>query len=220
MVRKVLGSAVTAVLVVTAVGLVSWFAYAQVANATLITFRTGSMSPSMPQGSLAVTLPTAAAAVERGDVVTVQRVTADMPVTHRVVDVREASPREPNSADMRAAAPDGAPPDPTQPGEPVDPAARELVLQGDDNDTADAMPYVANDVRTVVFSVPRLGTALMLVQTPLGMGILILGVGTLVTWAFWPSRPGSGSPVTDAAELDPEPKPEAEIRPQPHLTKS
>lgn len=207
MVRKLFATAVTTLLVVAAVGLLSWFAFSHVAGATLITFRTGSMSPTMPQGAMAVTLPAAAADLSPGDVVTVQRVTEEMPVTHRVVEVREAAPREPNSADLRAAAPDGRPPAASEPGAPVDPEARELVLRGDDNDQPDSLPYVAVDARRVVFSLPHVGNALMLVQTPLGMGILILGVGALVTWAFWPARsdsdPEASAGTAPATEAEP-----------------
>lgn len=229
MTRRLIGTAVTTLLVVAAVGLLSWFAFSHFANATLITFRTGSMSPTMPQGSMAVTLPTAAADLEPGDVITIQRVTEDMPVTHRVIEVREATPREPHTADVRAAAPDGRPPEFTEPGQPIDPAARELVLQGDDNDQPDSLPYVANDARKVVFSAPYVGNALMLIQTPLGMGILILGVGALVTWAFWPSRsepsgeagidssPDDGTETSTEAAGPPESSASAQ---HPHLTKS
>lgn len=58
---------------------------------TLIMFRTGSMSPTIPTGSLAVVreVPTADLAI--GDVVTVDR-PGRLPVTHRVVDIEATTP--------------------------------------------------------------------------------------------------------------------------------
>ena len=58
---------------------------------TLIMFRTGSMSPTIPTGSLAVVreVPTADLAI--GDVVTVDR-PGRLPVTHRVVDIDATTP--------------------------------------------------------------------------------------------------------------------------------
>lgn len=53
---------------------------------SLIMFKTGSMSPTIPAGSLAVVREIPASAIEVGDVVTVDR--ADrLPVTHRVTSV-------------------------------------------------------------------------------------------------------------------------------------
>ena len=55
--RGLLGG-IAATLVVGAVLLLgAWFAYSAITGATLITFRTGSMAPTMPQGALAVALP-------------------------------------------------------------------------------------------------------------------------------------------------------------------
>ncbi|WP_449282973.1 hypothetical protein [Leucobacter sp.] len=182
MIRKILGTAATVVVVAAALGLACWFVSSAATGATLVTFRTGSMSPAMPQGAVAVTLPTPADALRIGDVVTVQRAGEPMPVTHRVIEIREVTPPGEHAPDLRAAAPGGEAPDPR------DPDAREIVMQGDDNDTPDHLPYVVTEVRRAVFAVPHAGTALMLLQTPIGAGTLVLGVGALVTWAFWPRR--------------------------------
>lgn len=195
MVRKILGAAATTLVVAAALGLASWFVFSALTGANLITFRTGSMSPTMPQGAVAVTLPATAAELQLGDVVTVQRAGDPMPVTHRVIEIREVAEQGPNAPDLRAAMPGGKPPDPR------DPAAREIVMQGDDNATPDHLPYVVTEVRLTVFALPHVGTALMLLQTPIGMGALILGVGTLVTWAFWPRR----NDGDDEGGADPEP---------------
>lgn len=159
--------AVTTILVAAVLVVCGWFVFAAVTGATLITFRTGSMSPTMPQGAVAVSMPVTAKEIVAGDVVTVQRPGEALPVTHRVVEVR--SPGEASSA-----------------GIPVD--ARELVLQGDDNDTPDLRPYVVAEARRVMFAIPGLGSALMLLQSPLGMGTMTVLAGALATWAFWPRR--------------------------------
>ena len=59
-------------------------ACAFVFNITLIMFKTGSMSPAIPAGSLAVVRAVPADSVGVGDVVTVDR-EGMLPVTHRVV---------------------------------------------------------------------------------------------------------------------------------------
>lgn len=183
MLTRILGRAVTAILVVTALALACWFALSFVTGATLITFRTGSMSPTMPQGALAVTMPVRADELEVGDVVTVRRAGETLPVTHRVVEIAPIAEEPPSGgADLRAAAPDAGPPD------LADSVARQLVLKGDDNDTPDQLPYLVTDVRRVVFSAPQLGNVVMLIQSPIGMGTLIVLVGLLTTWAFWPKR--------------------------------
>ncbi|PRI10972.1 hypothetical protein [Leucobacter massiliensis] len=207
MFRRIFGTVVTSIVVAAALALAGWFAYSATTGAALVVLRTGSMSPTMPQGTVAVTLPVRAAEVRAGDVLTVQRAGAPLPVTHRVIEVRDVAARVPNGPELRAALPGEAPPD------PGDPAARELVMQGDDNDTPDRLPYVVTEARRTVVALPHLGTALMLLQTPIGAGLLILGVGALVTWAFWPARPeadadacaddGARPPGTGRAENTP-----------------
>ncbi|MFV0535586.1 MAG: signal peptidase I [Cumulibacter sp.] len=168
MIKKIIGATVTTLIVATAVGLVCWFVLAATTGASLITFRTGSMAPSMPQGAIAVAMPVKASEIKVNDVVTVQRPGESLPVTHRVVEVR--TPEE-------ATAPDGIPDD-----------ARELVLKGDDNDVADFEPYVVTDAKKVVFSLANAGAVLAWLKTPIRMGLMILLVGALTTWAFWPAR--------------------------------
>lgn len=168
MFSKVLGAAVTTIIVVAALILAFWFAFSALTGATLITFRTGSMSPTMPQGALALSMPVAATDIKVNDVVTVKRAGEELPVTHRVVEVRDA-----DHATQEQRIPDDA---------------RELVLKGDDNATIDLLPYVVKDARRVVFAVPNAGSALMLMQSPIGLGLLILLAGSITTWAFWPKR--------------------------------
>ncbi len=199
MFSRLAGAAVTTMLVVAALGLACWFAFSAVSGAALITFRTGSMSPTMPQGALAVSLPVSASEIEVGDVITVQRAGEALPVTHRVIEVGKVRDRAANEADIRAAAPGGPPPDLTKPG------AREIVMQGDDNDAPDHLPYAITDARKVVFSLPFFGTILMMMQTPIATGALIVSVGVLVVWAFWPkaSRTEDEHGAEDAAPHHP-----------------
>lgn len=200
-----------------ALSLALWFIYSAVAGATLITFRTGSMSPTMPQGALAISLPTIADKLQIGDVVTVQRANEALPVTHRVIEISAVQPPAPNSADMRAAAPGGGAPDLS------DPRARQIVMQGDNNDTPDHLPYLVTDVRKVVFSVPQAGNVLMLLQSPIGTGALLVLVAALTTWAFWPPRPeeATESSVDDTHPVETGPEPgERSHSPLPYVSNS
>lgn len=161
MIRKTFGVAATTLVAASAFALAAWFVFAWLAGATLVTFRTGSMAPTMPQGAVAITLPTAAEALVVGDVVTVARDPGALPITHRVIEVR-------------------------MPAQASDPSVRELLLQGDANATPDVQPYLVTDVRRVVLSAPHVGSTLMVLQSPIGMGALTLLAGALATWAFWP----------------------------------
>lgn len=177
-IRKVFATAATALIVVAAVAVVSWFVFSALTGARLLIFRTGSMSPTIPQGSIAVSVPVTAEEIIVGDVITVQRPDADLPVTHRVTEIR--TPEE--------ATTEGLPPE-----------ARELIMQGDGNDTPDARPYTITTARRVIFSVPRAGNALMMAQSPLGMGSMILLAGALTVWAFWPTKRPDPSPLPTSA---------------------
>lgn len=55
-------------------------------NVTLVMFKTGSMAPTIPTGSLALVREIAAPEIRVGDVVTVSRTDA-LPITHRVTSV-------------------------------------------------------------------------------------------------------------------------------------
>lgn len=183
MLGRVMGIATTAILVVAVLGLAIWFAYSTLTGATLVVFRTGSMSPAMPQGTLALTLPVGAHELQPGDIVTVQREAEKLPVTHRVLEIQMVDPEYPGLERILATAPDTQ-----ETPDPLSSDARMLTLQGDANATPDPLPYVATQVRRTVFSVPGLGTALTLLQTPIGLGALTIGLGALAIWAFWPAR--------------------------------
>jgi signal peptidase I len=127
-------------------------------NITLIMFKTGSMSPTIPAGSLAIVKQIPASDIHVGDVVTVNRSPAP-PVTHRVTSISPA----------------------TGP-------ARSITLRGDANPADDPAPYVVTTVRIVLFSVPQLVYAVNAVSNPLALAGITIGAAGLVTWAFWPRR--------------------------------
>jgi signal peptidase I len=144
-------------------------------HATLIMFRTGSMGPTIPAGSLALVRQMPASAVHVGDVVTVDRGPAP-PVTHRVTSVT-----------------------------PAGGSARSITLRGDANPADDPQPYVVTRVRIVVVSAPGLAYAIRAVSNPIALGGVTVAVSALVTWAFWPAdgratgRTGSPSRRTGGA---------------------
>ncbi|MFI7024359.1 signal peptidase I [Micromonospora sp. NPDC049900] len=141
---------------------------------SLILFKTGSMSPSIPAGSLAVVREIPASEVAVGDVVTVDR-TPLAPITHRVVEIADGGG-----------------------------STRLLTMRGDANESNDAAPYAVAHVRRVEWSAPRLGYAVRTVSNVYAMSAITIGTAAIVTWAFWPRgeprpparhrRPGRSGP--------------------------
>lgn len=144
-------------------------------NITLIMFKTGSMSPTIPTGSLALVREVPASDIAIGDVVTVDRA-GKLPVTHRVTSV---------SADGEG-------------------AARTVTLKGDANLSEDPEPYVVSTVRIVLASVPGLAYVVIWFSNPWVLAGLTLSCSVLVMWAFWPRGerkrpPGDGGGGNDGA---------------------
>ncbi|WP_424936302.1 MULTISPECIES: signal peptidase I [Bacteria] len=129
------------------------------ADITLMMFRTGSMSPGIPAGSVAIVQRIPAEEVAVGDVVTVDRA-GELPVTHRV---RSTEPGP-------------------QPGERV------LVLRGDANDQDDPFPYTVSSVRIVRFAIPGAAPVIASLGNPVVLGGITVAASVLVGWAFWPRR--------------------------------
>ncbi|MGN7253333.1 signal peptidase I [Arthrobacter sp. SAFR-014] len=123
---------------------------------TLIMFKTGSMSPTIPAGSLAVVKKIPASEVRVGDVITIDRPSA-LPVTHRVTSV---SPGESGTVS--------------------------ITMRGDANPTDDPLPYEVQTVRIVLWSVPELAYTVNAVNNPLVVGGMTVAMAVVVTWAFWP----------------------------------
>ena len=155
-----------------------WVIIALAFGLTAIVFKTGSMAPTIPTGSLAITRPIAAADIRTGDVVTVPVPGQVLPVTHRVVSVSN---------------------------DPVSPGSRVLVLKGDDNRTPDQIPYTVSNAKIVIFSVPVVGTILSLLRTPLYLGATVLLVAGLLFWAFWPNKNAPRYARTNSA-ISPSPR--------------
>jgi signal peptidase len=129
-------------------------------NITLIMFKTGSMSPAIPAGSLAVVREIPAQEITVGDVITVDR-PGKLPITHRVQTV-----------------------------DPAEGAARMITMKGDANTEADPAPYVVEKVRLVLWSAPGLAHPLAAAANPVVLGATTVAVSALVTWVLWPRGTG------------------------------
>ncbi|MFF2052960.1 signal peptidase I [Leifsonia sp. NPDC058194] len=129
---------------------------AAVFHITLILFSTGSMSPTIPAGAVAIVREIPASEARVGDVVTVDRPGA-LPITHRVVSAQ-----------------------------PLAGGRTELVLRGDANAENDPAPYDVTHVRLVLTSVPGGAQVIAFFSNPLFLGGATLAATVLVAWAFWP----------------------------------
>ncbi len=127
------------------------------AQITLIMFRTGSMSPTIPAGSVAVVQRIPAAEIGVGDVVTVDR-PGELPVTHRITTITPGP-----SAQERV-----------------------ITMRGDANAADDPFPYTVSSVRKVLFSVPGIALIVAGMGDPIVLGALTVAATSLVVWAFWP----------------------------------
>lgn len=136
-------------------------------NITLIMFKTGSMSPTIPTGSLALVREIPASDIAIGDVVTVDRA-GKLPVTHRVTSVSAAAAGESTE--------------------------RTITLKGDANVGEDPEPYVVSTVRIVLASVPGLAYVVIWFSNPWVLAGLTLSCSVLVMWAFWPRSGRNGPP--------------------------
>lgn len=145
------------------------------ANITLIMFRTGSMSPTIPAGSVAIVQQIPASAIEVGDVVTVDR-EDDLPVTHRVTSVVAGASE----------------------------AERVITMRGDANASDDPYPYAVTSVRIVLFSIPGIATVIVAMGNPFMLGGITVAAALLVVWAFWPreSRESRELRRTGTPEVD------------------
>ena len=131
---------------------------AVVFNVSLIMFKTGSMAPSIPAGSLAVVQTVPAASVDVGDVVTVKR-PGQLPITHRVIK--------------------------TSPGAD---GTTMLEMRGDANSFDDPGGYQVKEVRQVLWSVPGLAKGVIWLSNPIVLLAITIGAALLVLWAFWPRQ--------------------------------
>ncbi|TLM70917.1 signal peptidase I [Pseudarthrobacter sp. NamB4] len=128
---------------------------------SLIVFRTGSMSPGIEPGAVAVVREVPATSLQPGDIATVQREESALPVTHRVV----ASEADPANAQKVL-----------------------LTLKGDANTTEDPVRYHVESAKKLIFAVPELGSWVMRLQSPWLMGFTTVAMAALVTVTFWPRK--------------------------------
>ncbi|WP_235839474.1 S24/S26 family peptidase [Corynebacterium urinipleomorphum] len=124
----------------------------------IMVFKTGSMGPEIPAGSVALVrmIPAEEAAV--GDITTVYREN-HLPITHRVIS--------------------------TEP-DPDNPNGRIIEMQGDANDSPDIAPYKVEEVGKLFWSAPGLGKVVARLSDPRVMLAIALAAGFIVGWAFWP----------------------------------
>ncbi len=150
---------------------------AYVFGVSIVLFKTGSMSPDMPAGSMALVKKVPASELRLGDVVTVER-PGQMPITHRVIDIMPA----PELGD----------------------AGREIAMQGDANPAPDPLPYRVTEVKRVFFVNETLGKAVVVASNPWFLGGVSVIAGVLVMWAMWPRQEvGSDEAADEAAVGDP-----------------
>lgn len=128
-------------------------------NISLVMFKTGSMSPTIPTGSLAVVRQIPAADIKVGDVTTVSRGESQLPVTHRVVSVT-----------------------------PVNGGTYSIEMKGDANVSPDSQPYEVTEVKKVLWHAPGLAYVVSAVSQPKYMAGITVATSLLVVWAFWPRK--------------------------------
>ncbi|WFN92446.1 signal peptidase I [Gordonia sihwensis] len=137
-----------------------------------LVFRSGSMSPQIPTGSLAVARTVPAAQISVGDVVSVDN-EAGTRITHRVVAV------DPAGGDKVA-----------------------LIMKGDANRVADPTPYLVDHADRVITSVPFAGyvAAWLSSKTAIFLGGVL--AGALLMLAFGPLRRSSSDASNDAHQTE------------------
>lgn len=151
-------AAITYFLASIGVIIVSWLAFSAVTGAQIVLFKTGSMSPTMPAGSAAISMPVAVSEIQVGDVVTVRRIAGNLLVTHRVVEL----------------------------GQFTD-TGRELILQGDANSLPDSRPYDVSQALRILTPVPGLGEVVQVLRIPAVAGTMTVFVAAVVALTLWPT---------------------------------
>lgn len=128
-------------------------------NISLVMFKTGSMSPTIPAGSLAVVRQIPASDIRVGDVTTVSRGENLLPVTHRVVAVSHIAGN-----------------------------TYSIEMKGDANASPDSQPYEVTEVKKVLWHAPKLAHVVATVSQPIYMAGITVGASLLVVWSFWPRK--------------------------------
>ncbi len=136
-----------------------------------LVFRSGSMSPDIITGSLALARSVPVTDIRVGDVVSVENV-AGTRITHRVIAV-----------------------------EPAGDGQMALSLKGDANPIADPDPYIVTRADRVMASAPLLGYAAAWLSSKTAIFLGGVLAGALLMLAFGPlRRPGAGQPDSAVSE--------------------
>jgi signal peptidase I len=156
---------------------------------TPLIFRSGSMSPGIPTGSLAISVSTPAAELRLGDIVSVVWAN-DTRVTHRLVGM-----------------------------EPLGDGRFTLTTRGDANKLADTEKVTVDAVDRVLWSTPQAGYVLEEATKPQWVFGLGVAVGALVILAFRGSRPSRAAAAREGARIvEPQPRAARVLQPQPRET--
>ncbi len=132
-----------------------------------LVFRSGSMSPDIPTGALALSQATEAADLAIGDVVSVLDPQGTR-ITHRIQEIAS-----------------------------TDGTTSVLILKGDANQDADISPYTVTEVDRVFFSVPGLGYAVSWLSSPMAIFLGGGLVGAVMVLAFGPGAKRKGDNDSD-----------------------
>ncbi|MDI9902180.1 signal peptidase I [Rhodococcus sp. IEGM 1409] len=156
---------------------------------TPLIFRSGSMSPAIETGALALSRTVPASQVQVGDIVSVYDIQGNR-ITHRV----EAIEQQGNSLAV-------------------------ATLRGDANPVADPDAYVITEADRVFFSIDRLGYVAAWLSGPRGAVLGAIAVGGLLYIAFRPRKKsddsdGSSTPDVETVltTVDHTPEPKADSR--------
>lgn len=137
---------------------------------TPLVFRSGSMSPEIPTGSLALARSVPASEIAVGDVVSVDN-QQGVRITHRVVDLAAAP------ADSGVVA----------------------TLQGDANPVPDVSPYVFDHADRVFFHIPAIGYAVGWLTSPVAIffGGALVGAVVVLAAGYGPAPRRAERPEDD-----------------------
>ena len=135
---------------------------------TPLVFRSGSMSPAIGTGALAIAKTVPASAIHVGDIVSVENERGTS-ITHRVVAI-----------------------------EPTAASGAQVTLKGDANRVPDPLPYSITEAKRVLFHVPGLGYAVAWLSSGTAIFLGGALTGALLMLAFGRNRAAENTPSTTA----------------------
>lgn len=148
-------------------------------NMSLVMFRTGSMEPTIPTGSVALVQDISPEQITDADVLTVRTEGMEISVTHRVVAVNEAQDLQ--WAEKHASLEQAD----VQKGE-----AAVIRMRGDANEVEDREPYVIREdqAQVVLGHVPGLAYPVQLLAQREVQILFATAIAAAIAWAFWPRQ--------------------------------